>query len=86
MHFCECLENIHEQESTSEDRFSHNISQCVYRFHDFAFLKMKKVVLTDEKHFNGRTECTVEFYNLPRGTIYVKIGGVASKQLNSGQK
>ena len=57
-----------------EPRFTHNVSACTYRFHDYAFLALKQVNLTDEKHFKGRLDCSVEFFNLPKGIFYVTMG------------
>ena len=54
-------------------KFEHNETACVFRFHDFPFLGMKKVTLTNDRHFKGRKDCAVEFFNLPKGLIFAKI-------------
>ena len=53
---------------------NNNRTECEYSFHGFSFLISKHVVLTEEKHFKGRNGCSVEFYDLPSGIIYVKLG------------
>ena len=53
---------------------NNNTTECDYSFHGFSFLTSKHVVLTEEKHFKGRSRCSVEFYDLPSGIIYVKLG------------
>ena len=64
-----------QTELDTEAQFSNNnMTECVYSFHGFSFLTSKHVVLTEEKHFKGRSRCSVEFYDLPKGIIYVKLG------------
>ena len=53
---------------------NNNTTECEYSFHGFSFLISKHVVLTDEKHFKGQNGCSVEFFDLPSGIIYVKLG------------
>ena len=60
--------------------FSHNMSACAFRFHDYAFLGMKKVTLTNETHFEGRSRCSVQFYNLPRGIVTLALGQSTQKK------
>ena len=63
-----------QTELNTDALFSNNMTECEYRFHGFSFLTSKHVVLTEEKHFKGRSRCSVEFYDLPSGIIYVKLG------------
>jgi len=63
-----------QTELNTDALFSNNMTECEYRFHGFSFLTSKHVVLTEEKHFKGRSRCSVEFYDLPSGIIYVKVG------------
>ena len=55
-------------------KFSHNNSACIFRFHGHLFMNMKTVTLTKEKHFKDRKNCSVEFFNLPEGDMFVNIG------------
>lgn len=57
-----------------EPRFDHNVSACVYSFHDRGFLRMKRVTLSNEEYFQGRTNCSIQFYNLPKGLLFLTIG------------
>ena len=59
--------------TTTQAKFAHNETACIFRFHDFLFLNLKKVNLTDQEHFKGREQCSVEFYNLPKGFIWAKM-------------
>ena len=64
-----------QKELNTDALFSNNnMTECEYSFHGFSFLTSKHVVLTEEKHFKGRSRCSVEFYDLPSGIIYVKVG------------
>ena len=51
---------------------SHNISSCAFRFHDYAFLAIKEVIL-NETVFKGHTRCSVEFFNLPKGILRLSL-------------
>ena len=61
--------------------FNHNASACVYRFHDYEFMSMKQVVLSNDDDFQNRTECSVEFFNLPQGVFYVRRMGQQPREL-----
>ena len=52
---------------------SHNMSACAFRFHGSPFLNVKEVTLSNETYFKGRTRCSVEFYNLPKGIIRLSV-------------
>ena len=80
-----------QTELNTDALFSNNMTECEYSFHGFSFLTSKHVVLTDEKHFKGRSRCSVEFYDLPSGIIYVKVGPkldgmTPSELMQSGQR
>ena len=81
-----------QPELNTDAQFSNNsMTECDYSFHGFSFLTSKHVVLTEKKHFKGRSRCSVEFYDLPRGIIYVKLGPkldstTVSGLMQSGQR
>ena len=54
-------------------KFTHNNSACDFRFHGVSFLHLKTVTLTKEQHFKNRSKCSVEFYNLPKGKMFLKV-------------
>ena len=49
------------------------MSACAFRFHGSQFLNVKEVTLDNKTYFKGRTSCSVEFYNLPKGIIRLSI-------------
>ncbi len=53
--------------------FSHDFPDCIFRFHDLPFLARRNITLSNLEHFKGRTECAVEFFNLPAGVIHVNV-------------
>jgi hypothetical protein len=61
-----------------------NKSACHFPFHGYQFLSKRQVNLTDHEHFQGRQECTVEFFNLPRGKFFLEIIRKAEEEENGG--
>ena len=55
-------------------KFKHNMTTCTFRFHGYAFMKRENVTLTKNEYFKDRTNCSVEFFNLPKGELYLRFG------------
>ena len=62
------------KENLSLGKFKHNMTTCTFRFHGYAFMKRENVTLTKNEYFKDRTNCSVEFFNLPKGELYLRFG------------
>ena len=63
------------KKSVNDFGFRHNKTLCIFRYHGPKFLqKMKYTVTMNSTELENRKNCSVEFFNLPKGNLFVQVG------------